>query len=58
MANVYTQVVQTAKIDIIMREWAKGYKPLNDSQEIMSTEWYVDPVKGTVVFVLNMKEEE
>ena len=57
MATVYKQVVNTVPMEIVMREWMKDYTLLDPKQEMISKEWYYDPVKGTVVVVFNVKEE-
>lgn len=57
MAAEYSQTVDTVPMDIIMREWLKGYSSRKPNQEIVGKEWYYDPAKGTVVVVLNIKEE-
>ena len=58
MASTYKQIVSTVPMDIVMRAWLKDYSLLNPKQEMISKEWYYDPIKGTVIVVFNVKEEQ
>jgi hypothetical protein len=40
-----------------MREWLKDYSLTDPKVEMISKDWYYDPVKGMVVVVINVKEE-
>jgi hypothetical protein len=57
MTTEYKQLVSTVPIDTVMRKWLNDYSLLNHKQEIISKDWYYDPVKGIVVIVFNVKEE-
>jgi hypothetical protein len=57
MTTEYKQLVSTVSIDIIMREWLKDYSLTDPKVEMISKDWYYDPVKGMVVVVINVKEE-
>ena len=57
MATVYKQLVSTVPMEIIMREWLKDYTLLNPNQDLVSKQWYFDPVKGTVIVIFDVKEE-
>lgn len=57
MSTVYKQLVSTVPMDIIMHEWLKDYTLLDPAQELISKDWYYDPVKGTVIVIFNVKEQ-
>lgn len=57
MATAYTQLVSTVPMDVIMKTWLADYTLNNPKQEIIFKDWYYDPTKGTVVVVINIKEE-
>lgn len=43
------------KLDDVIRYFAKGLKP-QDGSEVSSVEWFVDQVKGVVVFKIFTKD--
>lgn len=47
---------QKHKLDDVMDYFVHGFAPKKDGTKVLRAEWFVDPVKNTVVFMLYVDE--
>lgn len=48
---------QTADLGTVMRYFAKEFRPIEDNEEIVGVDYYIDVHKNTVVFELTIREK-
>lgn len=47
---------QTAKLDDVLRYFAKDFEPIREGEKIVRTNYFVDQQKNTVVFEMLVHE--